>query len=75
MLCQMIADGLNLTVVAGPSEATAIGNILAQLEAVSSDYSATSLRDAIDKTNKLVEYKPTAFEEWAEAKNSFRRGK
>lgn len=32
VLCQMIADKLNIKVIAGPKEATAIGNILAQLE-------------------------------------------
>ena len=32
VLCKMIADKLNIKVIAGPKEATAIGNILAQLE-------------------------------------------
>lgn len=64
MLCQMISDGLNMEVIAGPKEAMAIGNILAQLETITKEEEKESLLQAIDKSNDLKSYFPKNWELW-----------
>lgn len=61
-LCQMIADGLNKKVLAGPYEATAIGNILAQLAVVESK--KMNIDEIIKNTYKVKEYLPKNCEDW-----------
>jgi rhamnulokinase len=59
LLCQAIADRSGLPVVAGPVEATAIGNVLVQARAaglVSGDLE--SLRDLVARTTPNVRYTP-----------------
>ncbi|QQK08407.1 rhamnulokinase [Miniphocaeibacter halophilus] len=61
-LCQMIADGLNKKVLAGPYEATAIGNILAQLSVV--EGKKIDVDKIIKNTYKVKEYLPKNCEDW-----------
>ncbi|MDO5649606.1 MAG: rhamnulokinase family protein [Gallicola sp.] len=68
LLCQLIADGLHLEVVAGPKEATAIGNILAQLERIYKPEEKEMLLEAIDKANELTTYFPRNWDQWKEIK-------
>jgi rhamnulokinase len=59
LLCQAIADATQRSVVAGPVEATALGNVLVQarsIAAVTGDLE--SLRDLIRRTHTLVTYTP-----------------
>ncbi|WP_219416821.1 rhamnulokinase [Pseudonocardia nigra] len=59
LLCRLTADACGLPVVAGPVEATALGNVLVQaraLGAVSGDLSA--LRRLLRATQELVRYEP-----------------
>jgi len=59
LLCQLIADATGLPVVAGPVEATAVGNLLVQgraLGALSGDLDA--LRALIRQTQHLTRYEP-----------------
>lgn len=59
MLCQAIADHSRRSVVAGPVEATALGNVLVQartLGAVEGDLE--SLRSLIARTHHLTTYQP-----------------
>jgi len=61
LLCQLVADELARPVVAGPVEATAIGNLVVQArthDLVSGDL--WSLRALIRATQPLVRYEPTA---------------
>lgn len=61
MLCQAIADHSGRKVVAGPVEATALGNVLVQaraLGAVSGDVDA--LRALIARTHALTTYEPAS---------------
>ena len=55
VLCQMIADKLKIKVIAGPKEATAVGNILAQLEYMNEK---ENIRQIVTEGFKTVEYLP-----------------
>lgn len=55
ILCQMIADKLGIEVLAGPQEATAIGNILAQLEYMNEN---EDVRKIVTDGFKIVRYEP-----------------
>jgi rhamnulokinase len=71
LLCQLTADACGLPVVAGPVEATALGNVLVQaraLGAVSGDLAA--LRELLVRTQELTTYEPRGDEAaWAEAEH------
>jgi rhamnulokinase len=59
LLCQLLADEVGLPVVAGPVEATAMGNVLVQARAsgtLGGDLDA--LRDLVRRTQQLRRYEP-----------------
>ncbi|SFD74060.1 rhamnulokinase [Micromonospora sediminimaris] len=59
LLCQLTADACGLPVLAGPVEATAIGNLLVQARAagvVGGDLAA--LRRLVRQTQRIVRYEP-----------------
>jgi rhamnulokinase len=59
LLCQLTADACGLPVVAGPVEATAVGNVLVQARAngfIAGDLAA--LRALVRRTHQLREYQP-----------------
>jgi rhamnulokinase len=59
LLCQLLADAAGRTVIAGPVEATAMGNILVQARAhgtLSGDLD--TLRSLVRRTQQLVTYRP-----------------
>jgi len=58
MLCQMIADAANRPVVAGPVEATAIGNLLVQLVARDGGVDLRTVRAVVRDSFELVRYEP-----------------
>lgn len=58
-LCQKIANAAGVPVVAGPVEATALGNIFVQARAVGMvDGDLGSLRALVKRTSDLVNYQP-----------------
>ena len=57
-LCQMTADTLGFPVVAGPTEATALGNIMLQLIALGAIKDVAEGRKLIRKTAKVTAYHP-----------------
>jgi len=60
LLCQVVADRSGLPVVAGPVEATALGNVLVQARAVGAlSGSLEALRDLVARTHDLVTYSPS----------------
>ena len=67
LLCQFTANATNLPVIAGPVEATAIGNIMVQ--AIALDYlpSIAEGRKLIRQSFDLVEYQPQEQDAWDEA--------
>lgn len=58
LLCQMIADELSLDVIAGPKEATALGNVMSQLEHHYGEEKSSYLRKIVEKSFKLKKYYP-----------------
>ncbi|MGQ5264498.1 rhamnulokinase [Micromonospora sp. ZYX-F-536] len=63
LLCQLTADACGLPVLAGPVEATALGNVLVQarsLGVVGGDLSA--LRTVLRETQQIVRYEPRGAE-------------
>ncbi|WP_084077078.1 rhamnulokinase family protein [Demequina sp. NBRC 110057] len=59
LLCQRTADRAGLPVVAGPVEATALGNVLVQARALgATGESIESLRDLVARTQNVRTYEP-----------------
>lgn len=59
LLCQLTADRTGLPVVAGPVEATAIGNVLIQARTLgAAPETLEELRALVRATHELVEYRP-----------------
>ncbi len=57
-LCQMTADTLGFPVIAGPTEATALGNIMLQLIALGAIKDVAEGRKLLRKTEKVTSYYP-----------------
>lgn len=64
ILCQMTANALNKKVIAGPSEATAIGNIAMQLVATEKIESIDTIRNMLLKTDEIKVYLPEENNMW-----------
>ncbi|MFI5842450.1 rhamnulokinase family protein [Catenuloplanes sp. NPDC051500] len=60
LLCQLTADACGLPVLAGPVEATALGNVLVQARAAgATGPTLTDLRTLLRDTQSLTRYQPT----------------
>ncbi|MBU5591877.1 rhamnulokinase [Clostridium sp. MSJ-4] len=64
LLCQMTADALGLEVIAGPIEATAIGNIVVQLIAQGEIKNLQEGRDIVEKSFGTDKYIPCKNKVW-----------
>ena len=71
LLCQMAADACNRRVVAGPVEATAIGNVMMQAVANRDVGSISEARDVIRRSFNVQEYTPQDTAPWDEAFEKF----
>lgn len=61
LLCQLTADATGLPVLAGPSEAAALGNVLVQARALGADLpDLAAMRTLIRRTHELHRFEPTA---------------
>ncbi|RCG25423.1 rhamnulokinase [Sphaerisporangium album] len=58
LLCQLTADACGLPVVAGPAEATAVGNILVQARPAGVVTSLAEMRALVAGTQRLTRYEP-----------------
>ena len=72
LLCRMTADSTGLRVVAGPVEATALGNIVIQLVALGTLPSIEAGRALIARTERLTEYTPANTAEWDSAYETYK---
>jgi len=66
-LNQLTADATGLPVTAGPTEATAIGNIMIQAKAMGYVSSLNEIREIITNSFDLVHFTPTKALDWEEA--------
>jgi rhamnulokinase len=73
LLCQLTADACRLPVVAGPVEATALGNLIVQAVATGELDDLDAERAAIAASTTRQTYEPRARQPWAEALARFRR--
>ena len=71
LLNQFTANILNIPVLAGPSEATAIGNILTQALALGEVNDIKDLRRIVRNSFQIIEYTPMDNEKWKEAYNFY----
>jgi rhamnulokinase len=71
LLCQMAADACGRPVLAGPIEATAIGNVMMQAIAAGDVADVPQAREVVRKSFDMVEYQPQPDDRWAEAAERF----
>jgi len=64
LLCQMIADATDRPVVAGPVEATAIGNLLVQLAGATGTVDLRALRAIVRDSFEPIHYEPRDAARW-----------
>jgi len=67
LLCRFAADACNRPVVAGPVEATAIGNVLMQAVALGDLASTAELREVVRNSFSPVRYEPKNTAAWDDA--------
>ena len=67
LLCQMTADATGRPVLAGPVEATVLGNAVVQLITLGELRDIGEARDLIARTAALTRYEPQEREAWEEA--------
>jgi len=70
-LNQLTADATGLRVIAGPTEATSIGNIMIQAKALGYVSSLNEIRQIVANSFDLVEYHPTVELDWDEAYSKY----
>ena len=73
LLNQFTADACNRTVIAGPVEATVLGNVLIQARACSEIGSLAELRSVVRKSSELQTFSPKPLQvcAWQEARSRF----
>ncbi len=71
LLCQFTANATGLPVIAGPVEATAIGNILVQAMGLGYVASHAEIRKIIANSFELEKYEPLKIEQWEAAYERF----
>lgn len=71
LLCQMTTDALGRLVIAGPVEATALGNAIVQLIALGEIGSVAQAREIVSRSATLKRYEPEQSPAWEEAYQRF----
>jgi rhamnulokinase len=70
LLCQLTADACGLPVLAGPSEAAALGNVLVQARALGADLpDLAAMRALIRRTHPLRRHEPRTGIDWDAAES------
>jgi rhamnulokinase len=72
LLNQFTADACQRPVVAGPVEATAMGNLLVQARASGELSSLADIRNVVRKSSQVKTYEPRALTAWETAAARFR---
>jgi rhamnulokinase len=72
-LCQMAADATGRTIVAGPVEATAIGNVMLQAVAAGDVADIAEAREVIKRSFQVEQYSPQETSAWDDAYGRFEK--
>ncbi len=72
LLCQMTANAIGRPVVAGPAEATALGNAIVQLVALGEFKDIAEARELLSRSEGMATYQPTGMAGWNRAYDHFR---
>ena len=70
---QLTADAIGIPVFAGPTEATAIGNIMLQAKALGKVKSLAEIREIVRNSFEVTEYKPSPKLDWDGAYRKFEK--
>ncbi len=73
MMNQLAADSIGIPVYAGPTEATAIGNLMMQARAAGLVNSLSEIRAIIRNSFEITEYTPSPKLNWENAYEKFKR--
>jgi rhamnulokinase len=73
LLNQFTADACGIPVIAGPVEATALGNVLVQAMAAGDVKSLSEIREVVRRSESLTEFHPRHAAEWSDAWERFQR--
>jgi rhamnulokinase len=71
LLNQFTADACGRPVIAGPVEATAMGNLLTQVRASGELDSLADMREVVRQSSAVMSYKPAITSVWSEAAERF----
>ncbi|MEC7868762.1 MAG: FGGY-family carbohydrate kinase [Candidatus Poribacteria bacterium] len=71
LLCQFTADATKRQVIAGPVEATSIGNLLVQMASCGAIGSITEGREIIAESSELIYFEPTDNAQWDQVYDRF----
>ena len=72
-MCRMTAGACGVPVMAGPVEATVLGNIAVQLIALGEIENISRAREIIRNSCGIVVYEPLHADEWERAYEKFRK--
>ena len=72
LLNQLTADATGVPVLAGPVEATALGNVLVQAKAAGELASLAELREVVRRSEEVTRFDPAGGEEWTDASGRLR---
>ena len=71
LLCQLTADATGLPVIAGPTEATATGNIMMQAKALGHIHSLDEMRWIISHSFGVLQFEPSGELDWEKPYSKF----
>jgi rhamnulokinase len=73
LLNQMTADACQRPVVAGPVEATAMGNLMTQVRASGEVKSLAEMRDVVRRSSEMMRFQPGPAQIWDAAAGRFEK--
>ena len=72
LLNRLTADACGVPVLAGPVEATALGNVLVQAKAAGAVASLAEIREIVRRSEEVTRFDPAGGDEWADAAGRLR---